>query len=203
MICPQKSHHKRYSMPMPRSTMPSVWRCTSDTLPCRRCARYQSNHWTLSRHERCWQHCGGIAGSALGTRHSFTSVYQQLQRVTDAVSPTAPAVAPAGTQQPPSSDEDRGCLSHSTAGAEDGSRTRTGLPPTVFKTAASAIPPPRRASFLGLTRWPSQLAFSPAAELYFFCLFLQIVDLGDNLEEQKSLFHAAAGEKKCLVHATA
>ncbi len=29
------------------------------------------------------------------------------------------------------------------AGAEDGIRTRTGLPPTVFKTVASAVPPLR------------------------------------------------------------
>ena len=49
--------------------------------------------------------------------------------------------------------------------------------------------------FVGLTRWPSQLAFSPSAALYFFCFFLHIVAFGDNVEEKKSLFHAAAGEK--------
>ena len=47
----------------------------------------------------------------------------------------------------------------------------------------------------GLTQWYGQLAFSPSAERYFVFFFLQIVAFGDNLEEKKSLFHAAAGEK--------
>ncbi len=40
-------------------------------------------------------------------------------------------------------DRHSGVLWLCNAGAGDGTRTRTGLPPTVFKTAASAIPPLR------------------------------------------------------------
>ena len=39
-------------------------------------------------------------------------------------------------------------IPHSEAGAGDGTRTRTGLPPTVFKTVASAISPLRRAALI-------------------------------------------------------
>ena len=42
---------------------------------------------------------------------------------------------PKNNPAPPS--EERG-IPHSSAGAGDGTRTRTGLPPTVFKTVASA-----------------------------------------------------------------
>gem|GEM_PF-4270540 len=38
----------------------------------------------------------------------------------------------------------RGRLPHGDPGAGDGTRTRTGLPPSVFKTEASAIPPLRQ-----------------------------------------------------------
>ena len=48
-------------------------------------------------------------------------------------------------KNPAPQSEERG-IPHSSAGAGDGTRTRTGLPPTVFKTVASAIPPLRRGS---------------------------------------------------------
>lgn len=50
-------------------------------------------------------------------------------------------------QNPACSGETRG-IPHSNIGAEDGIRTRTGLPPSVFKTEASAVPPLRRVSLL-------------------------------------------------------
>jgi hypothetical protein len=55
----------------------------------------------------------------------------------------------------------KGVLRLCAAGAGDGTRTRTGLPPTVFKTVASAISPLRRA----LPRYDSMLSVreQPAA----------------------------------------
>ena len=57
-------------------------------------------------------------------------------------------------------DRPEGVLRLPDAGAGDGTRTRTGLPPTVFKTVASAISPLRRAllrydSMLGVRKQPA------------------------------------------------
>jgi hypothetical protein len=65
---------------------------------------------------------------------------QQLRR--DGAGITHTITHTPSKKHPAPSVEKRG-IPHPTAGAGDGTRTRTGLPPTVFKTVASAVPPLR------------------------------------------------------------
>ncbi len=79
---------------------------------------------------------GLVQGTAAILRHLMTGMHR-----------TASTKQPAVGTNARSPGEERGLL-HANTGAGDGTRTRTESPPTVFKTAASAISPLRHAAII-------------------------------------------------------
>ena len=65
------------------------------------------------------------------------------QKLRGTPEPTTQSTTQSAPETEPAPPEGERGIPHQDAGAGDGTRTRTGLPPTVFKTVASAVPPLR------------------------------------------------------------